>query len=151
MPNIYAILGNANTRKSSLVRSLTGVGRRKVVQLQTPGGTIDIFVQISSLQEAEILPATFITEVQNSAHQHVLVPLSVSGLFRNGTAYPDGRAYIGRFINAGWNISQIVLLGIAALPHLLPAGSPKLHTFASSTTTPVNRIAFQVRAWWNWV
>jgi hypothetical protein len=56
MPTIYAIVGDANTRKSSTARALTGVARRKCVTVGTTTIDIDVFVQVSSLQESNMPP-----------------------------------------------------------------------------------------------
>src|SRR5258708_7194310 len=111
MPTVYAILGDENTRKSSTTRALTGAEQRRVMSVATAAGRIDIFVQISSLQESHILPQDFIAEMTAAGHQNILVTLWFSQL----GALATGTDYLREFANAGWVIQQIVVLGTTPL------------------------------------
>ena len=115
MPTVHVILGDANTRKSSTARALTGVAQRKSVNVATNTGDIDVFVQISSLQESKIMPADFIAEIVSGGYQHVLLTLWVSPRATSDGIYPAGVNYLLVFIAAGWTIVQIVVLGASTL------------------------------------
>ena len=151
MPNVYVVLGEANARKSSTARTLTGVPQRKCVTVATNSGDIDIFVQISSLQESKITPDDFINEMTSGGYDNVLVTLWISQRFTSTGVYPAGVDYLHAFVAAGWNIAQIVVLGTSTLPSALPASAPSPNFIPNSWSTPVNQIASQVRAWWGWV
>ncbi|GAH30460.1 unnamed protein product, partial [marine sediment metagenome] len=96
-------------------------------------------------QESEIAPQNFVTEIANRTN--VLVPLWVSP----SKGQPDGLQYIQTFINNGFIISQIVVLGINKLPYNLPAGLPNPLFIPDSRTIPPNQIAHQIRGQWGWL
>src|SRR5882672_6144705 len=150
MPTVYVILGNANTRKSSTARALTGVAQRKSVTVTTNTGNIEIFVQISSLQESEIQPADFIAEMASGGHENILVTLWVSQRVTLSYTYPPGIDYLQAFIADGWVIAHVVVLGAPTL-NGAPAGTATANFVSDSRTTPVNSITAQVRNWWGWV
>lgn len=147
MPIVYAILGDANTRKSSTTRALTGVYRRRVLTVATRRGNIDIFVQTSSLQEYEISPQAFMDNMNNAGHLQILVNLWISP----AQNFPAGNSYLRDFVNAGWTIEQIVILGSNPIDAELPIGSPIPLHIPNSTVMPANQIACQVRENWNWL
>jgi hypothetical protein len=150
MPTIYAILGDANTRKSSTTRSLTGVARRKCITVETAAGNLEVFVQISSLQESKIMPDDFVTEMTSGGYENILVTLWISQRVTSDGVYPRGVDYLQALIAAGWTIGHIVVLGAPILSDV-PAGTPSPRFVPNSRTTPVNQIAAQVRGWWGWV
>jgi len=147
MLNIFIIMGDRNTRKSATIRALTGAFQRKVYQVATQMGNIDIFVQISSLQESRISPQKFIKEIEEYNCPNVLVSLWIS----QGNGQPDGLTYIREFLNRGWNIQQIVVLGVNNLPYNLPQNTPSPNYIPNSRDLPANQIASQIREWWQWL
>ena len=164
MPNVYAILGDSNTRKSSTVRALTGAPMQYDAWsvATSPAGNIDVYVQIQALQEAKINAPDFVKKIADvdqyritrgfSPISDILIPLRILGV--NG--FPDGTDYLQHFAQMptpGWNIHQIVvLLGAAALPIVsLPAGVLARQIPSYSTTMPANLIASHIRGWWNWL
>ena len=157
MPDVYVVLGGSNMRKSSTVRALTGVPMQyDTWMVETTTGSIDVYVQIKALQEAEITPPDFVNKIANvnqyrnklgySPVSNILIPLRISAV--NG--FPDGAVYLQHFIQVGWNIQPIFVLGATALPIGLPSGVPA-HLISNSTTIPVNQIASSIRGWWNWL
>lgn len=159
MPNVYAILGDSNTRKSSTVRALTGVPMQYdawSVATTSPTGNIDVYVQIQALQEAKINAQDFVKKIANIDQYRIklgfrpvndmLIPLRITAV--NG--FLDGTVYLQHFALAGWNIRQIVVLGTAALPIALPAGVPA-HLISGSASMPANEIASRIRGLWNWL
>jgi len=147
MPTVYAILGDNNSRKSSTARALTGAAQRGVRTVATSAGNIDVFVQISSLQESNIMPQVFIAEMTAAGHSNILVTLWVSQL----GAFPAGTDYLRDFASAGWIINQIVVLGATPLLPPLHIGAPTPNLIPHSATMPANQIASLVRGWWNWL
>ena len=158
MPNVYAILGEANARKSSTVRALTGVTMQYnpwTVATTPPTGNIDIYVEIRALQELNIQPQEFVDKIagldrlfikQGHTVNNILIPLRISAF--NGC--PDGAAYLQHFASVGWNIRPSVVLGTAALPIGLPARVPA-HLIPGSASMPANQIASNIRSWWHWL
>lgn len=156
MPDIYAILGDSNTRKSSTVRALTGAPMQYdtwTVARTPPTGNIDVYIEIKALQESDIQPQDFVNKIADldkflikQGHHtvnHILIPLRISA-FNN---FPDGIDYLKHFAGTtGWNIQPIVVLGVATLPTAL-AGFPSLRP----VTMPANGIASQIRPLWNWL
>jgi hypothetical protein len=113
----------------------------------TSAGNIDVFLQISSLQEQNILPPVFIAEMTAAGHSNILVTLWVSQL----GAFPAGTDYLRDFEGAGWIINQIVVLGATPLLPPLHIGAPIPNPIPHSATMPANQIASLVRGWWNWL
>ncbi len=161
MPNVYAILGESNARKSSTVRALTGVFQwQSAWSVATTTHTpLDIHIEVSSLQESNISPQGFVDKIdavnRNRASlnppypdvANILVPIWISA----GNNLPPGINYLQHFAQQpGWNISQIVVLGAAALPPALPVGVPA-HLISGSVSMPANAIASQIRGFWNWL
>lgn len=149
MPNLFIIIGEHGTGKSSLIRCLTGVGQRSLIpQLQIGHVSRNLYVQIRSLQEARIDSATFIAEMGQLSPYDILLSLRVNSL----GAYPDGVRYIEDFIQTpGWSVSRIVRLGQTPLNRPLPAGVPAPMAMNPAGHTPKNKVAADVRNAWNWI
>ena len=148
MPDAYVIMGDRNTRKSSTIRALTGAFQRGLYRVATQNaGVIDIFVQISALQESGISPQQFIQQVGQNNYQYVLVSLWIS----QGNGQPNGQTYIQYFLYAGWNILAIVVLGTNRLPYFLPRNTPPPRFIPNSQALPANQISSQIRTWWQWL
>ncbi len=169
MPDVYVILGESDTRKSSTVRALTGAPMQYDawrVATNPPTGKIDIdvYVQIQALQEAGIAAPDFVDKIADvdkhrvkhglSIVTNILVPLRILGV--NG--FHDGADYLKHFagIPHGWNIRPIVVLGVAALPTTLCAWKQQsicipFQNTIPPTMPPANGIASQIRPLWNWL
>lgn len=147
MPTVYAILGDSNTRKSSTIRALTGTWKKKLTLVATGAGSINVYVLVSSLQEAGIDPQHFIATMNAGTYQNILVPLWVS----NRGTLPAGTEYLRQFAaTLGWTIQQVVVLGTAHTLHPLHAGTPAPNLIPQATTMATNEIASHIRGWWNW-
>jgi len=117
-------MGNPNTRKSSIIRALTGFlyqnpNNTRRYEVQTTNNVLHMYIEPSSLQEKNILPNAFINMCNNE--NHILVALWIKDRTlrnRERTYYPRGVDYIQHFINAGWNIRQVVVLGVGAIPNM---------------------------------
>ena len=149
MPDVFVIMGDRNTRKSSTIRALTGIYQRKVYQVALRSNVrIDIFVHPSSLQEVKLSPPIFINQVNQNNYNYILVSLWISP-YRN---FPNGMTYIGSFIQASWNIRGIVILGSATLPNSPSLSLSALPQFIpNSSMLASNEIASQIRNWWQWL
>ncbi len=145
MVEAYVLLGDPNVRQSSTVRALTGAATRAQRTVATNVGNIDVWTDISALQETSISASQLISTVNASGSQYTLVPLRIDPIGQ----FPRGADYIQDFITAGWTIRHVVVLG-AATVHGLPFGTPNPTFVPQSPVTPANQIAAQVRAWWAW-
>lgn len=146
---VYIIMGGRNTRKSSCIRALTGMGRKGVCQVELANGNIiDLFVRVSSLQESRITPNAFVNEVRKGKYENVLVPLWVES---RKHPHQSGNAYLSAFINANWQIERIEVLGRTALPYPVPLAPPALNFIPNSTARPSNRNGVDIRQRWGWL
>ena len=148
MPDIYVIMGDRDVKKSSTIRALTGAARETVFEVATEEGNIDVFIKLSSLQESGEEPEEFINEVTDGGYSHVLISLWIR---QRNEQLPDGLTYIHRFLDAGWNIRQIVVLGAEELPYELPQAVENVHYIPDAENMPTNQIAHQIREWWRWL
>ena len=149
---IFIVLGNHITGKSVTIRGLTGKYNQGGCGIETTNGDIiNIYVLISALQEAKLMPDQ---AVQKYAKQEkLLFPLHFTG----GRMYPGALDYIEAFINAGFVVSQIVSLGndpdaIEVIQNAVPQ-LPEIrliHTFEKIKDMPNNHTAHQIRKIWNW-
>lgn len=151
MPDIYVVLGYANCRKSSTVRALTGASRRGMFSIATAAGISDFFVQITSLQEAGIMPATFSQEMRQRNSQNILTSLWITERTYGATTYPAGIEYFREFLAQGWTVRGVSVLGANTLPYQLPTGCPVPNYVVNPAQMANNQIASQIRNWWHWV
>lgn len=148
MPNVFVVLGGTGVRKSFTIRALTGAYNRDVYDVGHQNGTVlNVFVQISALQESRINPQQFINEINTNVYQNVLVGLWID----QSRGQPNGLSYINDFIQAGWNIQNIVVLGTSQLPYPLPASLSTPTYINNSSNMPANSIASQIRPLWSWL
>jgi len=146
--NVYLILGDSHTRKSSTIRALTGAYNKRIYEIATQNGNIEAYVQISSLQESQISPEDFINSEDIENVENILVSLWIQG---RGNNIPNGLGYIQSFIQSGWNIiNPIIVLGTNNLPFVLPQNiQPSF--IEDSPILPANAIANRIRDQWNWL
>lgn len=157
MPNLHIIVGGPNTRKSSMLRSLTGVsGGRNANQNMAVallnGQVITVFCTTSALQESlnPMLPNAFI----NYVNQMNPIPTNVAITLRANQrgAYPGFFNYLQAFQQANWPIVNIALLGAAAnATNPLPVAVNGVAQVPNSQNSPTNQTAAQVRTVWGWV
>ena len=99
MPDIYLIIGYPDCRKSSTVRALTGAAQRRTFLIATDVGLENFFVQITSLQEAGIMPSDFINEMQRiNSTINILSNLWITERIDGSTTYPAAAEYLQQFI-----------------------------------------------------
>jgi hypothetical protein len=74
----YIIIGNTNTRKASLVRSLTGCFNRSVreIQLQSAKKPLRFYARVGTLQDTRVTVEQFAAEVARTRAEAVLFCLS---------------------------------------------------------------------------
>lgn len=148
----YVIIGDANSFKSSTVRSLTGCRVRGVREILHPGGgVVETFVQISSLQEGNnpITSNAFIQEVGQSGAKAVIFPLRA--LMHRGRA--DANSYIQDFINSGWQVIRVAVLHSPGFTLTVPLSPGVVDSYPAGLTPRyyANELASQVRQNFGWV
>lgn len=145
----YLIIGNANTRKASLVRSLTGCFNRSVrdIQLQTGKKPQRFYARVGTLQETRTTVEQFVAEVARSRCEAVLFCLAPTAHKTDLLEYPDAQAYVAAFRELGWRVKAVAVLGqnsggVRAL---------NLRQYIQAPAAPVNVTARDVRAQFGWV
>ena len=145
------VIGEPNTRKTSTIRSLTGVGRKQhrwdveycPYPAPLPNAPSNIprlvsptYVQPAALQEVGITAQAFIADVNAAGVEHAIVALRLKATTRNGTPFPDAATYIAAFkAVAGWRVLQQLCLPLPQSP--------------ANKKDPANRIAIQARQMWS--
>jgi hypothetical protein len=144
----YIVIGNPNTRKASVVRSLTGCFNRSVRDILPLGGNpvLRLYARIGALQETKAKPEDFIAEAARARCTAVLCCLSPTAHADHPDRYPDAQAYLAAFKAAGWRIRSIAVLGQNAGE----VRSPSLRQFPLASTAPINATAHAVRAHFGW-
>lgn len=144
----FVIIGNAHTRKASVVRSLTGCFNRSLRDIEpAAGGPVrHVYARAGALQEAGTSPAAFVAEVAARRCDTVLVCLSPTANLLRPAELPDARAYLAQFRAAGWAVKAIAVLG----QNGGGVRSPVLRQFAYAPTLPINVTAQAVRAHFGW-
>ena len=156
MPRLHLVIGDSNTRKSSLVRCLSGVfGGRSAnqhMQIQQATGTvITVYCATSALQEnlRPLSPSDFITLVNSMVPvpTDILITLRVN----SRSTYPNAAQYVAAFLNAGWVVASVALLGASAQALARVAPAARIAAIPNSTTQPTNLTASIVRPVWGWL
>ena len=146
--DLYLIVGNPNTRKASLVRSLTGCFNRSVRDIQPLGGkpTLRLYARVGTLQDSKCGPDDFVAEVARMRCGAVLCCLAPGAHPDHGERLPDAAAYLAAFKAAGWRPRAIAVLG----QNGGGLRSPNLLQFPQAPIAPINLTARAVRAHFGW-
>ena len=141
--NAYIIIGNKNTRKSSVIRCLTGCYNRGTVEIKLKNDKIiDMYVLISSLQESKISLEDYIKMANEQDCKNVLFGLREKSMHN----LPDGIDYIDGLEKAGWNIKKI-----ATLANTNSTIYPNAEQFENSAKEPANATSNLVRKYFEWI
>lgn len=145
----YLIIGNSNTRKASLVRSLTGCFNRSVrdIQIQGAKAPVRFYARIGTLQDTRTSVDDFVAEVARARCQAVIFCLSPSTGQGTGADAQDAQAYVTGFKAAGWRIKAVAVLGQNAGG----VRASNLRQYPQAPTLPINVTAREVRAQFGWV
>jgi hypothetical protein len=147
--DVYLIIGNPNTRKASLVRSLTGCFNRSVRDILIQGAKTPkrFYARVGTLQDTRTTVEDFIAEVARARCQAVICCLSPS-VARDGAAdRPDAQAYVAGFRAVGWQIKAVAVLG----QNGGGVRASNLRQYPLAPTAPVNVTARDIRAQFGWV
>ena len=111
--DVYLIIGEYATGRSSLMRCLTGSKQMEVKELKMlKQNVINAYVFVRSAQEKGMQPQDVINEVIQNPQK----PNAVVATLRRKAVNkcPDAISYITAFQNAGWNVQKTVLLDFQA-------------------------------------
>jgi hypothetical protein len=144
----YVLIGNAHTRKASVLRSLTGCFNRSVREILPldASAPLRLYARVGSLQDTRTTPADFVDEAARTRCSAVLCCLSPNAHPGEPGRYPDARAYLDHFKAAGWQLRSIAVLG----QNHGGVRSPVLRQFHLAPTAPINVTAREVRAHFHW-
>jgi hypothetical protein len=145
----YLLIGNANTRKTSLVRSLTGCFNRSVrdIQLQSAKRPVRFYARVGALQNTRTSIDDFVQEVARARCDAVIFCLSPGALKTDLAEYPDAQTYVAALRERGWRIKAVAVLGQDGGG----VRAPNLRQYTQAPTAPVNATARDVRAQFGWV
>ncbi len=145
----YLLIGNANTRKTAIVRSLSGCFNRSVreIQLQGDKRPVRFYARVGALQHTRTTFDEFAEEVARSRCEAVLFCLSPHAHKTDLLEYPDAQTYVAALRERGWRIKAVAVLGQDGGG--VRASNLRQHTLAP--TAPVNLTARDVRAQFGWV
>ena len=155
MPNLHIIIGDSNTRKSSLLRCLTGIGSGNATRFmdvtETTGNVITVYCMLSALQEnyKPLLPAEFVKYIK--ALRPVPTDIAITLRVSPTRSYPAFSAYLQTFSQAGWGVVNVALLGPSACAQQAAIACPNICAVTNSPLQPSNQTANQVRNAWGWV
>ncbi|KAB2890203.1 MAG: hypothetical protein F9K32_09510 [Desulfobulbaceae bacterium] len=145
--NAYLLIGEPGTRKSSLLRSLTGCFNRNERDIQLlDGRTIRIYARVSTLQESKTTPKDFLVEVQKRNCPNVIFSLLPDPNPLFPIPFPDAQTYIDTFLAAGWDFVSTAVVGI----HPISPAIPNVAHFPRAASLPINIVARNIRAHFDW-
>jgi hypothetical protein len=144
----FVIIGNANTRKSSVVRSLTGCFNRSLRDIQPAAGGRPrrVYARARALQFTNTRPADFVAEVSAVRCDTVLVCLTPDANPIDPARLPGAESYLAQFRAAGWTVKSIAVLG----QNGGGVRAPRLRQFPYASTEPINVTAQAVRTHFGW-
>ena len=145
----YILIGNANTRKTSVVRSLTGCFNRSVrdIQLQSGRRPLRFYARVGSLQSTRTSLEAFLAEVARARCDAVLFCLSPGANKTDLEEYPDASTYVEALREKGWRINGVAVLGQDGGG----VRAANLRQYTQAPTAPINVTARDVRAQFGWL
>ena len=154
MPNLHIIIGDSNTRKSSLLRCLTGVGSgnatRYIDVAMASGNVVQVYCMLSALQEnyKPLSPREFVALVKSIRPRPTDLAFTLRVSARG--KYPDFAAYLTAFSVARWPIVNVALLGNSACSQGTNISARNISAVPTSSQQPTNLTANHVRRAWQW-
>ncbi len=144
----YLLIGNANTRKTSVIRSLSGCFNRSVrdIQLQS-GRPVRFYARVGALQGTRTTLDEFVQEVQRARCDGVLFSLLPTAVHTDLMDYPDAQTYVAGLRERGWRFKCVAVLGQDGGG----VRAPNLRQYVQAPTAPVNVTARDVRAQFGWL
>lgn len=145
----YLIIGNSNTRKASLIRSLTGCFNRSVrdILIQGARSPMRCYARVGALQDTSTTGGEFIAEATRTRCQAVICCLVPSKIHKSGFDQNDAQSYVAEFRAAGWRIKAVAVLGQDGGG----VRATNLRQYPQAPTAPINLTARDVRAQFGWM
>jgi len=145
--NAYLIIGEPGTRKSSLLRSLTGCFNRSERDIELlDDTTIRIYARVSPLQESKTNARDFLAEVTKRDCPNVIFSLLPDPNPLFPIPYPDAQSYIDTFLEAGWHFVRTAVVGV----HPISPTIPDVAHFPRAASQPINIVARNIRSHFEW-
>jgi hypothetical protein len=157
MKTAWILLGETNTRKSSVARLLTGaskVGQQFELE-DTRGIRIHISVMVGAVQERKKLkPDDLVKELNSSKGwagdfqqvRNALIVLRYDAIEQ----FPDGKNYVDALLRDGWRVACIASLGEHTRDWVRQSGIPYVDV-AESKKMPSNAVASVIRKAFGWI
>lgn len=146
----YVLIGSPRTRKSTLLRCLTGCYSRNVRDIERQDGqAIRLYARVTALQDSRTSPEDFIAEAQRSRCQHLAFILSPQASPLDPQRLPDAQGYIRAFEAAGWQFEKVAVLGADPIRPQLSRRTEVLR-LSNVLHQPVNASAAQLRQHFGW-
>ena len=144
----YLIIGNSNTRKTSLVRSLTGCFNRSVrdILLEGAKAPVRFYARVGTLQDTKSTVEDLAAEVARARCQAVICCLSPTTHQNSSADGPDAQAFVEGFKALGWRIKAVAVLG----QNGGGVRASNLRQYPQAPTAPINVTAREVRAQFGW-
>ena len=141
---LFIVFGKANSRKSSMIRCLTGAGQQQDNwMIGTENGNEDFLVCVTSPQDKNgtgISPAETISLFKKTNCRNIITALQS----QSSSDHPNGEVYLKAFVNAGFEIQVIACLDPDANTLNLEGS-----LIENSNTRPDNEMASILRPLWN--
>ena len=145
--DVYLLIGNNHTRKSSLLRALTGCFNRNVRDIELVNGkSIRLYARCTALQESRTEAADFVLEAGRHRCQAVALCLLPEANPLDPQRWPDANRYIQSFQQAGWTVRKTAVLGAHPVK---PAAGAVVH-LPSVLHQPINSTAATLRSHFGW-
>jgi hypothetical protein len=146
--DLYLVIGNPNTRRASVIRSLSGCFNRSLrdIELLSGKATLKVYARVGSLQETRTRPADFVAEVVATRCNAVLCCVTPSESPTAPSLYPSALAYLDHFVAQGWSIRGVAALG----QNSGGVRAQGLEHFPQAGVAPINVTAAAVRKHFGW-
>ena len=144
MKKVFIVVGKSNSRKSSVIRCLSGCRDSKDNwNIATQNSKEDkFFVNVTSPQEKNgvgISPKEFVELLKKAKSENVLTALQS----KSSSGQPNGEEYLKALINADFDIQPLIVFDDTVNTQGLNA-----HMIVGSATNPCNQTAAQIKNIW---
>jgi hypothetical protein len=148
MTRAYVLIGGSRTRKSTLLRCLTGCFNRSVRDIETVHGqSIKLYARVSALQESRTDVRDLVQEVARSRCEHVLFALWPQSNPVDPQRLPDAHSYLESLQAQGWRFDKVAVLGADPIR---PRVGGEVARFPNVLHQAVNTTAQQLRQHFEW-
>ncbi len=145
----YLLIGNPGTRKSTVIRCLSGCFNRSVrdIQMQDSKRPVRCYVRAGTLQNSRTTADEFVQEVARARCDAVLFSLLPTALKGEAIEFPDAQTYVAELRQRGWRICGVAVFGQDGGG----VRAPNLRQYVQAPAAPSNLTARDVRAQFGWL